>query len=128
MHGYFLINLKRHLCTYLYAPRPHCNVPCHGRLRNYPATTLQLPTQLLPTLLLPIQSPPGKTYYTNRFRCLGSENNIPPNDPAWCHEAAPTYAMQCCENDFCNTERNFKSVLPPPEGESTEEKCKVDIS
>ncbi|XP_004535871.1 TGF-beta receptor type-1 isoform X3 [Ceratitis capitata] len=49
------------------------------------------------------------------YRCLGSENNIPPNDPAWCHEAAPTYAMQCCENDFCNTERNFKSVLPPPE-------------
>ncbi|XP_029405391.2 TGF-beta receptor type-1 isoform X3 [Bactrocera dorsalis] len=49
------------------------------------------------------------------YRCMGSENNLPPNDPAWCHEIAPTYATQCCHNDFCNTERNFSIILPTAE-------------
>ncbi|XP_014091509.1 TGF-beta receptor type-1 isoform X3 [Bactrocera oleae] len=49
------------------------------------------------------------------YRCMGSENNLPPNDPAWCHEIAPTYATKCCHNDFCNTKRNFSINLPTAE-------------
>ncbi|XP_053966622.1 TGF-beta receptor type-1 isoform X3 [Anastrepha ludens] len=46
------------------------------------------------------------------YRCIGLENHIPPDYPAWCHEITSTYSMQCCHEDFCNTRANFSAIMP----------------
>ncbi|XP_036331833.1 TGF-beta receptor type-1 isoform X2 [Rhagoletis pomonella] len=46
------------------------------------------------------------------YRCFGSENHLPPDDPAWCHDTDPTYSVQCCYKDLCNTRANFSAIIP----------------
>lgn len=43
---------------------------------------------------------------------MARENQLPPDNPAWCHHNTSETKVQCCEEDLCNTRANYTGSLP----------------